>query len=24
MEDIRIAIFGCGFWARYQLAAWRE
>jgi len=21
---LRLAIFGCGFWARYQLAAWRE
>lgn len=21
---VRVAIFGCGFWARYQLAAWRE
>ena len=20
----RVAIFGCGFWARYQIAAWRE
>jgi predicted dehydrogenase len=24
MDGLRIAIFGCGFWARYQLAAWRE
>jgi predicted dehydrogenase len=24
MDDLRIAILGCGFWARYQLAAWRE
>ena len=22
--DLRFAIFGTGFWARYQLAAWRE
>src|SRR5690349_2713639 len=20
----RLAIYGCGFWARYQIAAWRE
>jgi D-apiose dehydrogenase len=24
MKDLRFAIFGTGFWARYQLAAWRE
>lgn len=24
MTDLRLAIFGCGFWARYQIAAWRE
>jgi predicted dehydrogenase len=24
MADLRFAIFGTGFWARYQLAAWRE
>ncbi len=24
MSALRLAIFGCGFWARYQLAAWRE
>jgi D-apiose dehydrogenase len=24
VEDVRIAVFGCGFWARFQLAAWRE
>ncbi len=24
MTGTRIAIFGCGFWARFQLAAWRE
>ncbi len=24
MSDLRFAIFGTGFWARYQLAAWRE
>lgn len=24
MDDLRFAIFGTGFWARYQLAAWRE
>jgi predicted dehydrogenase len=21
---VRVAVFGCGFWARYQLAGWRE
>ena len=24
MNELRFAIFGTGFWARYQLAAWRE
>jgi len=24
MEDLRFALLGAGFWARYQLAAWRE
>lgn len=24
MADLRLAIFGCGFWARFQLAAWQE
>jgi predicted dehydrogenase len=24
MNDLRFAILGTGFWARYQLAAWRE
>ena len=24
MESLRFAIFGAGFWARYQLAGWRE
>ncbi|MEW6160776.1 MAG: Gfo/Idh/MocA family oxidoreductase [Verrucomicrobiota bacterium] len=24
MKPLRFAIFGTGFWARYQLAAWRE
>jgi len=24
MADLRFAIFGSGFWARYQLAAWNE
>ena len=24
MPDLRFAILGTGFWARYQLAAWRE
>src|SRR5262249_32662402 len=24
VKPIRFAIFGAGFWARYQLAAWRE
>jgi predicted dehydrogenase len=24
MGDLRFAIFGTGFWSRYQLAAWRE
>ena len=24
MKDLRFAILGTGFWARYQLAAWRE
>jgi D-apiose dehydrogenase len=24
MTDLRFAIFGTGFWSRYQLAAWRE
>jgi len=24
MADLRFAILGAGFWARYQLAAWRE
>ncbi len=24
MDDLRFAIIGAGFWARYQLAAWRE
>ncbi|HTE18764.1 MAG TPA: Gfo/Idh/MocA family oxidoreductase [Armatimonadota bacterium] len=24
MDSLRFAIFGTGFWARYQLAAWRE
>ena len=24
MNPLRFAILGTGFWARYQLAAWRE
>jgi predicted dehydrogenase len=24
MKELRFAIFGTGYWARYQLAAWRE
>ena len=24
MKELRFAILGTGFWARYQLAAWRE
>lgn len=24
MKELRYAVFGTGFWARYQLAAWRE
>src|SRR5262245_26146492 len=24
MKTLRFAVFGAGFWARYQLAAWRE
>lgn len=24
MSDLRFALFGAGFWARYQLAAWNE
>lgn len=24
MSDLRFALFGAGFWARYQLAAWQE
>jgi predicted dehydrogenase len=24
MTDLKFALFGAGFWARYQLAAWRE
>ncbi|HMP40342.1 MAG TPA: Gfo/Idh/MocA family oxidoreductase, partial [Roseiflexaceae bacterium] len=24
MQPLRFAIFGTGFWSRYQLAAWRE
>lgn len=24
MEDLRFAVFGAGFWARYQLAGWQE
>ena len=24
MNDLKFAVFGTGFWARYQLAAWRE
>jgi predicted dehydrogenase len=24
MQPLRFALFGAGFWARYQLAAWRE
>jgi D-apiose dehydrogenase len=24
MNDLRFALFGAGFWARYQLAAWQE
>ena len=24
MKPLRFAVFGAGFWARYQLAAWRE
>lgn len=23
-RPLRIAVFGCGFWARYQIAGWRE
>lgn len=24
METLRFAVFGCGFWAQYQIAGWRE
>lgn len=24
MADLRIAVFGCGFWARFQIPAWQE
>jgi predicted dehydrogenase len=24
MTEIRVALFGCGFWSRFQLAGWRE
>jgi predicted dehydrogenase len=24
MSDVRVAVFGTGFWARFQIAAWRE
>ena len=24
MDPLRLAIVGCGFWARFQIAAWRE
>ena len=24
MPELRFAIFGTGFWSRYQLAGWRE
>ncbi|MBC8077012.1 MAG: Gfo/Idh/MocA family oxidoreductase [Chloroflexales bacterium] len=24
MGELRLAVFGCGFWAHYQVAAWRE
>jgi len=24
MSELRFAILGAGFWARYQLAGWRE
>jgi predicted dehydrogenase len=24
MQPLRFAIFGTGFWARFQLAGWRE
>lgn len=23
-QNIRVAVFGCGFWSRFQIAAWRE
>ena len=23
-QPIRVAVFGCGFWSRFQIAAWRE
>ena len=23
-RELRIAVIGCGFWARFQVAAWRE
>jgi predicted dehydrogenase len=24
MSDLRFAVLGCGFWSRFQIAAWRE
>lgn len=24
MNELRLALYGCGFWSRFQLAAWRE
>lgn len=24
MQEVRLAVFGAGFWARFQIAAWRE
>jgi predicted dehydrogenase len=24
MSDLRFGVFGAGFWAPYQLSAWRE
>ena len=24
MEPLRVAVLGCGFWSRFQLAAWHE
>ena len=24
VEPVRLAVFGCGFWSKYQIAGWRE